>query len=75
MVCSIKEPKKLPTKAITDMIPSAIAVDKISDFRCLLICFGVWLDVVLDTEIVKVSVLICLNVPQIEGLVSDFVVL
>jgi hypothetical protein len=40
MVCSIKEPKKLPTKAITDMIPSAIAVDRISDFRCLLICLN-----------------------------------
>jgi hypothetical protein len=61
MVCSIKEPKKLPTKAITDMIPSAIAVDRISDFRCLLICFVVWLDVILNTEIIKVSVLICLN--------------
>jgi hypothetical protein len=61
MVCSIKEPKKLPTKAITDMIPSAIAVDRISDFRCLLICFGVWLDIILVAKIVKVSVLICLN--------------
>lgn len=52
----------------TAMIPNAIMVDKISDFRCLLMV----LDVVLNTEIVIVGVLICLDVGK--GLVSFFAV-
>ena len=50
------------------MIPKAMMVDRISDFKCLLMA----LDVVLDTKIVKVSVLICLYVGK--GLVGIFAV-
>lgn len=50
------------------MIPKAMMVDRISDFKCLLMA----LDVVLDTKIVKISVLICLYVGK--GLVGLFAV-
>jgi hypothetical protein len=50
------------------MIPNAMMVDRSSDFRCLLIV----LDVVLNTKIVIVSVLICLDVRK--GLVGFFAV-
>jgi hypothetical protein len=41
----------------TSIIPNAIIVDKISDFRCLLMV----LDVVFGAKIVIVGVLICLD--------------
>ncbi len=41
----------------TSIIPNAIMVDRISDFRCLLIV----LNVVFGAKIVEVSVLICAN--------------
>ena len=49
----------------TAMMPKAMMVDRISDFKCLLMT----LDVVLDTKIVKVSVLLCIDVGEgLEGL-------
>lgn len=48
----------------TSIIPNAIMVDRISDFRCLLMV----LDVVFGAKIVIVSVLICLDVRK--GLVG-----
>jgi hypothetical protein len=48
----------------TAMIPNAIMVDKISDFRCLLMV----LNVVFGAKIVKISVLICRDVSK--GLVA-----
>jgi hypothetical protein len=48
----------------TSMIPNAMMVDRISDFRCLLMV----LDVVFGAKIVIVSVLICLDVRK--GLVG-----
>jgi hypothetical protein len=50
------------------MIPNAIMVDRISDFRCLLMV----LDVVFGAKIIEVSVLICANMRK--GLVSFFAV-
>ena len=48
----------------TAMMPKAMMVDRISDFKCLLMT----LDVVLDTKIVKVSVLLCIDVGEgLEG--------
>ncbi len=52
----------------TSIIPNAIIVDRISDFRCLLMV----LDVVFGAKIVKISVLICANMRK--GLVGFFAV-
>jgi hypothetical protein len=50
------------------MIPNAMMVDRISDFRCLLMV----LNVVFGAKIVKISVLICLDMRK--GLVGFFAV-